>query len=162
MKRAIIAAFAGALVCAFTANAGLKFFQLTDPHLFGKEAGNERALRQAVQENNRRSANRGEFRFVVVTGDFGIEDLVSDKIEKAPTPTAAEDQELENRDQRGLKERRIHEAASKDCEKGARIFGDIIKACAVKKWLFVVGNNVAPRLPSRRGTKELRKDSTAC
>jgi hypothetical protein len=137
-------AFVGA---SLQAHAGLSFVQITDPHLFGKEAGNERALRQCVDEINRRSGKGSEFRFVVVTGDLGIEDLVSDKIDKLTNPTAAEKSaspangELANPEESKLTERRPHESAKKDCEKGAQSLGEIIRACAVKKWLFLVGNN---------------------
>ena len=110
------------LAFGFRAEAELSFVQLTDPHLFGKEAGNERAFRQCVEEINRRWADGGELRFVVVTGDLGIEDLVSDK----PTDGG---------------ERKPRDNWAKDCERGAGELAEIIAPCAVKRWLFLPGNN---------------------
>src|SRR5437667_8177136 len=59
--------------------AGVNFVQLTDPHLFGSEPENERAFSNCVNEINARLEKGANYSFVVLTGDLGIEDLVSTK-----------------------------------------------------------------------------------
>ena len=107
---------------AFRAEAGISFVQLTDPHLFDKDAKNDRALRDCVEEINRRKKEGADFRFVVVTGDIGIEQLVSEK-----PPGAAERQALP--------------PAEIEKKQGPQKFAALIEPCSVKKWLFLPGNN---------------------
>jgi hypothetical protein len=119
----------GILLCgafvflASRAEAGVSFVQVTDLHLFGKDnrTENEKAFRECVEEINRRELDGAEFKFVVVTGDLGVEDLVSDSIEGKP--------------------RSVHPAAAADRVRGAGEFAKMVEACAVKKWLFLPGNN---------------------
>jgi hypothetical protein len=111
------------IALALRVEAGLNFVHLTDPHLFGKAPENEkaeRALRDCVEEINRRVGDGNDYKFVAVTGDLGIEDLVSDK---------------------GTEGRDVHAMAAEDRSRGAAEFAKIVGACAVKKWLFLPGNN---------------------
>jgi hypothetical protein len=100
------------------ATAQVRFVQLTDPHLFDKTkeemSQNEEALLDAVSKINELEAENGKCDFVVVTGDIGIEQLVS-----------LNDIEMTNK--------AIKEAATK--------LGDILAYSNVKVWLFVPGNN---------------------
>jgi hypothetical protein len=123
MKRSwgLTAFFCGALLAfAFHAEAGLSFVQVTDPHLFDPNARNDRALSDCVDEINRQH-EKADFKFVVVTGDLGIEVLVSDEISKG--------------------QRQERSTAVADRARGAKQFAELIAPCLVKKWLFLPGNN---------------------
>ena len=63
----------------FESNAQVRFVQITDPHLFdqGEEKENKGALAACVSRLNERIAEDGDYQFAVITGDIGIESLVS-------------------------------------------------------------------------------------
>ena len=68
--------------CCVTVSAqAVSFFQITDPHLFEggqEEAENQAAFTASIKRINELSEGRADYEFVVVTGDIGIENLVSE------------------------------------------------------------------------------------
>src|SRR3954470_24836664 len=106
------------IICPFGI-AGVNFVQLTDPHLFGGEPENEKAFSNCIHEINIRLDRGADYSFVVLTGDIGIEDLVSTKVG----------------DLRELKKN-----VEIERNNGAAIFAKMIGACRVKTWLMVPGN----------------------
>jgi hypothetical protein len=102
--------------CCASLFADLNFVQLTDPHLFDKipDQDNQRAVSWCVSKINEAQDRGANYRFVVMTGDVGLEgvaDFLHPEKQHAEIMRAA--QEL---------------AAS-------------IRPSKVKKWLFLPGNN---------------------
>src|SRR5712691_5387083 len=106
------------------------FIHLTDPHLFGEQSENERALGDAVYAINERVGKGAQYRFVVVTGDLGVEDLVSD-----------DERTKEEKAQRKFKERVMKKDADAKLASGAQKLAALIAPSKVKLWMFVPGNN---------------------
>src|SRR5258707_6557261 len=75
----LIVAFA--IICAGTVQAqSVRFAQITDPHLFdGGAEGieNKAALAACIKKLNERTDEHVNYMFAVITGDIGIENLVS-------------------------------------------------------------------------------------
>jgi hypothetical protein len=97
--------------------AEVNFVQITDPHIFdgkGDVDGNKEALKWCIDQINARVDAKADYKFIVVTGDLGLEGL----------PRGAG----EERDQKGLVEAAIELAG-------------IIKNSKVNQWLFLPGNN---------------------
>ena len=96
--------------------AAVNFFQITDPHIFdckGETEGNKEALKWCISEINRRVEENPESKFIVVTGDLGLEGLPCGGSKSEPGASVERAQEL----------------------------AEIIKESKVKKWLFLPGNN---------------------
>jgi hypothetical protein len=106
------------------------FIQLTDPHLFGEQSEHERALGDAIYTINERVEKGAQYRFVVVTGDLGVEDLVSND-----TRTD------EEKAQRKFKPREMKTDADAQLTSGAHKLAELIAPSKVKLWMFVPGNN---------------------
>ncbi len=97
--------------------AEVNFVQVTDAHMFdgkGQVQENEKALRWCVTKINARMDGGANYKFVVFTGDLGVEGLADISDQKA---------------EQGA----IHEAS--------RQLAEIIKDSKVKRWLFLPGNN---------------------
>ena len=110
------------LICWRT-SAAITFVQLTDPRLFSGVQENDQALVACIQKINARNRLM-HFSFVVLTGDIGIEDLVSTR----------------NRET-GRRELKSEACRDRDLKNGAERFAAIIADSEVKKWLFVPGSN---------------------
>jgi tetratricopeptide (TPR) repeat protein len=120
--RAIVECLVLLWVTCQQASASLDFVQITDPHLFGGVTENEQALMACIQNINAYNKNKA-YRFVILTGDIGIEDLVSTRNN---TPD---------------KKRELKPNPDEERKKGAKQFADIVAKSDVKKWLFIPGNN---------------------
>jgi hypothetical protein len=104
----------------------IRFVQITDPHLFDKgqeETENKAALAACIKKINDQMNGGAAYSFAVVTGDIGIENLVSDVVggRRIEEPTLA------------MRKRRI--------ELGAEQLASILEASRIRVWLFVPGNN---------------------
>jgi calcineurin-like phosphoesterase family protein len=102
--------------CSSAFTATVDFVQITDPHIFdckGDVEGNKEALKWCINQINGRAGAKADYKFIVVTGDLGLEGLPCGGNEKEP----------------GAKVDRAKELA------------DIIKQSTVKRWLFLPGNN---------------------
>jgi hypothetical protein len=115
-----------ATACSIRASAqAIRFVQLTDIHLFDPgqdETDNKAALAACVKSINERIAEGSEFKFAVLTGDIGIENLVS-----------------ETRDGKRL----LLDQAKRESrlEQGAADLASILSASRIRIWLFLPGNN---------------------
>jgi calcineurin-like phosphoesterase family protein len=114
-------------LCAQTSAQTVRFVQITDPHLFdqGEEKENLRALESCIARLNDRIIERGQYDFAVITGDFGVESLVS----KGKDANRASILESDT----AKRERRI--------EEGATELATILAQSRIRVWLFLPGNN---------------------
>ena len=97
------------------ASATVDFVQITDPHIFDstdEAAGNKEALKWCINQIHARVEAKADYKFIVVTGDLGLQD-VADGPEKKPNA--------------------VTEAAKQ--------LAEIIKDSKVQRWLFLPGNN---------------------
>lgn len=114
------------------ARAQVRFVQITDPHLFdgGAEASaNREALTAFVKKINERVDEGNIYRFVVVTGDIGVEKLVENLIPKDEKKATGKERE------------RIEQEIKKEIGKGVGVLSSILASSKVRLWLFVPGNN---------------------
>ena len=126
--RCLLAIIILSLAWAVQARAqAVRFIQITDPHLFdqGDEAENKSALAACIRKINDQIGESGEYQFAVITGDIGIENLVS--IGK----NAAKDNVVEP--DKAKREKRI--------EQGARDLASILAQSRIRVWLILPGNN---------------------
>src|SRR6266446_457603 len=119
-----------ALALLWTASAAgqtLDFVQITDPHLFdkGDETENKAALTACIKKINERIAENADYKFVVITGDIGIENLVSHIVDERTKERKLEDQVTQER----------------QLEDGAAQLATILAPTRIHLWLFVPGNN---------------------
>ena len=118
------------LSCCLEVRAQIKFVQISDPHMFDEEkeaSDNKTAFVACIRQINEEMAKGADYKFVVITGDIGIENLVS---------------VFEDRD--GKRERKFQEnedIRNQNISKGAAELASIIAPSKVKVWLFVPGNN---------------------
>lgn len=106
----------------------VRFVQITDPHLFdGGQEGteNKAALAASIRKLNERMDQQADYRFAVLTGDIGIENLVSHVIDEGTGKRVLEDQ--------STRERQL--------EAGADQLATIIAPSKIRVWLFLPGNN---------------------
>src|SRR5215213_5860901 len=104
------------------AHAQIQFVQISDPHLFDdisavadNRSTNKTAFISSIEEINRRIIeNKAQYRFVVLTGDLGLENLVTG------ARTGDEIETLRN---------------------SAAEFASLLVLSRVHHWLFVPGNN---------------------
>jgi hypothetical protein len=104
----------------------VRFVQITDPHLFDpgdQGEKNRAALAACVATLNQRIDDQADFQFVVVTGDIGIENLISHA--DSSGNRILEDQPTQDR----------------QLEEGARQLASILAPTKIPHWLFVPGNN---------------------
>lgn len=107
---------------------GINFVQITDPHLFDKgqdEIDNQAALSACIARINERIDDKADYKFAVVTGDMGIENLVSDLNEKGKQRILETDEKK--------REGRV--------EAGAARMASILSRSKIRVWLFLPGNN---------------------
>jgi hypothetical protein len=105
------------------AHAQIQFVQISDPHLFDdisadvdNRSSNKTAFISSIEEINRRLIeNKAQYRFVVLTGDLGLEKLVT-----------------------GAKDRNEIET---NLRNSAAEFASMLVLSRVHHWLFVPGNN---------------------
>jgi hypothetical protein len=120
----IVAIPSSAKVCA----QAVRFVQITDPHLFdlGQEGtDNITALAASIKKTNDRQDDGANYLFAIITGDIGIESLV----------TIGKNQNGDNileRD-RAKVEQRI--------EQGAVELASILSQSKIRVWLLLPGNN---------------------
>jgi hypothetical protein len=115
-------------LCAIASAQATNFVQITDPHLFDKEQDgieNRAALAACIKKINERMDEKAEYQFVVMTGDIGIENLVSNLDEATGKRTLEPDQ--------AKWKLRIAE--------GAAQMAAILSASKVRDWFFLPGNN---------------------
>lgn len=96
--------------------ADINFVQVTDPHIFdgkGDIPGNKEALRWCINQLNGRVDAKADYKFVIVTGDLGLEGLPAAGNEKEPNAIIDRAKQL----------------------------AEILKEAKVKQWLFLPGNN---------------------
>ncbi len=113
---------------AITYAQSINFVQVTDPHLF--DAGdegfqNKAALAACVKAINRRMNEGADYKFAVVTGDIGIENLVSHIVD--PDTKKREHEDV------ATTERQL--------EEGAGQLASILAPTKIGLWFFVAGNN---------------------
>src|SRR4030088_1222450 len=73
--------------CSSGFAATVDFVQITDPHIFdckGDVEGNKEALKWCINQINGRAGTNADYKFVVVTGDLGLEGLPCGGNEKEP------------------------------------------------------------------------------
>ena len=129
-NRCLLPLFLGlSVLLSIDATAQIRFVQITDPHMFDEEkeaTENKAALAACVRKINEEMAKGADYKFIVVTGDIGIENLVSVVKEK------------DGEKKRELKERREIEENIKN---GAAELAYLMAPSKVRTWLFVPGNN---------------------
>src|ERR1051326_3196972 len=105
----------------------VRFIHITDPHLFdeGDQAENKFALAACIHKVNDQIVETGEYQFAVITGDIGLEKLVS------IGQNSQGDNVLEP--DKAKRERRI--------EQGARDLASILVQSKIRVWLILPGNN---------------------
>lgn len=127
------------LLCAH-AHAQVSFVQITDPHVFDdfrdkfdNRLDDKAALASVVAKINQKSVDEGiSYDFVVVTGDLGIEQLLSVPVEKDATGKEVKTKEAEARKA---------EAIDARIRSGAAEIASVLARSKVRRWLFVPGNN---------------------
>jgi hypothetical protein len=105
------------------AHAQIQFIQISDPHLFDdisdgvdNRSANKSAFISSIEEINRRMIeNKAQYKFVVLTGDLGLEKLVT---------SARDGNEIEA-----------------NLRNSAAEFASMLVLSRVHRWLFVPGNN---------------------
>lgn len=106
----------------------VRFVQVTDPHLFdGGQDGteNKAALAACIKKLNERMDEQADYKFAVVTGDIGIENLVS-------TGKDANGDSILEPDQT----KRVGRI-----EQGAAELASILSQSKIRVWLLLPGNN---------------------
>lgn len=95
----------------------VRFVQITDPHLFdGQKEGteNKAAFTACIKKLNERVDEHADYQFAVVTGDIGIENLVSHVIDEATGRRVLDDQETRERQLEGRGSTGNYHCAIKD------------------------------------------------
>lgn len=110
------------LVLGSAAHAQISFVQISDPHLFDDTSttadnrwNNKAAFVSCIDKINQEVQNNAKYRFVVITGDLGLEPLVA-----------------------GVTDRKQIES---NLRNGAAEFASMLVLSRVHHWLFVPGNN---------------------
>ncbi|HEY5884294.1 MAG TPA: metallophosphoesterase [Pyrinomonadaceae bacterium] len=113
---------------ALTHAQSTSFVQITDPHLFdpGDDGvQNRAALAACVKALNDRMKEGADYKFAVITGDIGIENLVSQVVDSGS-------------------KKRVHEdpiTTDQRLEEGASQLASILAPTKIGLWFFVAGNN---------------------
>lgn len=120
--------FGFAVLWAVGAQAqAVRFVQITDPHVFDLDnegTENKAALTACIKKLNERMDENADYKFAVITGDIGIENLVSHVDEKTGKRV------LDDQDKR---ERQL--------EEGATQLASILASSKIRVWLILPGNN---------------------
>lgn len=128
------------VVMSAAARAQVSFVQITDPHVFDDVHENidnrlddKAALASCVAKINQKVADEGAvYDFVVVTGDLGIEQLLTVEVEKD-----ARGEEVKTKEA----EARKADAIDARIRAGASELASVLALSTVRRWLFVPGNN---------------------
>jgi predicted DCC family thiol-disulfide oxidoreductase YuxK len=124
--RYIFLLLALSVLCAVGAKGQeIRFIQITDPHLFDggrEETENKAALTACIKKLNEQIDERADYKFAVMTGDIGVENLVSEVKGDDRIDLSAE-----------IRQRRL--------EQGAAQLAAILSASKIRVWLFIPGNN---------------------
>jgi hypothetical protein len=114
------------LFLSHSAQAQISFVQITDPHLYdeGDEADNKEAMSAFVKKVNERVDEGADYKFIIVTGDIGVENVVSTSAGKSKPRVLKPEAEM---------------ATAMD--KRAMELAALIAPSRVKTWLFLPGNN---------------------
>jgi len=143
LNRLSLACVIAVFVCG-AASGQIKFVQITDPHLYddGQETENKRALAVAVTKINTLIDFGGDYRFVVVTGDIGIEKLVKPLLDQQEE-LRKEKEKAEQKDKAAIQEKidRIDRAIPLKITGAALEVANILGQSKMKAWLFLPGNN---------------------
>jgi 3',5'-cyclic AMP phosphodiesterase CpdA len=117
-----------AFLCLTAHAAPVRFVQITDPHLFDpgdQGEKNRAALAACIASLNRRMDEKADYQFAVVTGDIGIENLVSRIVNQETKKRELEDPTTQER----------------KLEDGAAQLALILAPTKIDGWLFIPGNN---------------------
>jgi hypothetical protein len=127
--RLLLLVLSFAFLCLGVVQAqSLRFAQITDPHLFdlGEEGTkNKAALAACIKALNNRMDENADYKFAVITGDIGVENLVSHVVDTKTKQRIREDAATE--------ERQLNE--------GAAALATILAPTKIHLWFFVPGNN---------------------
>ena len=134
-----------ALICVSPSfGRGVRFAHITDAHLLDSEGKprdsrpeNERGLRWAIDEINRRNVAGPAFEFVVFTGDFGLEAALKSKLKELNINV--EGLKLDDELQAVLKMR--HAELDQEIDRAAEEFQVFLERSHVRTWIMVPGNN---------------------
>src|SRR5439155_479345 len=105
----------------------VRFVQVTDPHLFDggqEETENKAALTACVSKLNDQIDKQADYAFAVLTGDIGIENLVSSVGENGTRILEPDARKREAR-----------------IDQGASELASILSSSKIHVWLFLPGNN---------------------
>jgi len=127
--------------------AQIKFIQITDPHLYDGRKGvigddetkSIAVLADCIETINGLKKHGPDYRFVVVTGDLGIERVVKDILDAKRQKIDTKTKEVND------------EVNGKVNEKAKQLAESVVKS-EVKTWLFIPGNNdLVDELPNTIG-----------
>lgn len=136
----------------------IRFAQITDAHLLDAEKvridpdtkktakpvdsrpENERALRWAVDEINRRNAAGPAYEFVVFTGDFGLEERLKGGLKAMCEDPQQDMKKLAEHVDRQLKQSGAGSLLA-ELDAAAARFRPFLQASHVRRWILVPGNN---------------------
>lgn len=144
--RLSLACVIAVFICG-AASAQIKFVQITDLHLYddGEEASeNKRTFRACLTKIDKLIESGADFKFVVVTGDIGIEKLVKPSYDKRrEIKEMLEEGKLDQKQAANKKEEiaRLERDIELKIEGAALEVANMIGNSKVKVWLFVPGNN---------------------
>jgi tetratricopeptide (TPR) repeat protein len=130
-KRLSLACVISVFLCS-AASAQITFVQLTDPHLFDDppEANeNRRALMTCVTQIDKSIGAGAVYKFVLVTGDIGIEKVVKPLLDRKQATASPQERDS------------IDQAIILNITSAAWDIAKIIGQSRVKVWLFLPGNN---------------------
>lgn len=131
IKRVLLAFIVSLFIC-IAGFAQVSFVQITDPHLYddGQEAAeNKRALIDCVTKIDNMLSEGADYKFVVITGDIGIEKLIKPLIEQKEKAPNAEEVD------------RIRRAIDSRVTEAALDVANVLAPSRIKVWLFLPGNN---------------------
>jgi hypothetical protein len=118
----IIVLFCVSALLSSDARAQVRFVQITDPHIFDDTSdsadnrwSDKAALISFIEKINQQVENKAIYRFIVVTGDLGLDKLVAD---------IADRKEIES-----------------NIRTGATELASMLVLSKVRHWLFVPGDN---------------------
>lgn len=126
------------LFSSITASAQVRFIQITDPHFYDGQdaAANKRAFLECIAKINKLIDEGGNYKFIVVTGDIGLEKLVEEFVDKIRELEKLPDS-ADNREQINTLNRTINLKVSDSASEVANMIGQ----SRMKVWLFLPGNN---------------------
>jgi len=138
LKRFLLACVLVLFVCS-AASTQVRFIQITDPHFYddGQDAtANKRAFVECIAKVNKLIDEGGDYKFIVVTGDIGLEKLVKPLLDQkrqlGKLPDSADKLKQIDTLDRTIS-LRVTDSASE--------VANMIGQSKMKVWLFLPGNN---------------------